>query len=116
MKKTDSAATSPQTDPLRAAQADSTGPRAADGQPATGHGLSRRDFLACSAAAAATFTIAPRHVLGGAGQTPPSEQIRAAVIGCGGRSSGTFGLLGKNAVKVAECDVRFKDKADNKTV
>jgi cell division GTPase FtsZ len=47
--------------------------------------LSRRDFLASSAAAAATFTIAPRHVLGGAGQTPPSEQIRAAVIGCGGR-------------------------------
>jgi hypothetical protein len=78
--------------------------------------MSRRDFLASSAAAAATFTIVPRHVLGGAGQTPPSEQIRAALIGCGGRSSGTFGLLGKNAVKVAECDVRFKDKADNKTV
>ena len=116
MKKTDSAATSPQTDPLRAAQADSKGPRAADGQRAAGHGLSRRDFLASSAAAAATFTIVPRHVLGGAGQTPPSEQIRAALIGCGGRSSGTFGLLGKNAVKVAECDVRFKDKADNKTI
>ena len=78
--------------------------------------MSRRDFLASSVAVAATFTIVPRHVLGGAGQTPPSEQIRAALIGCGGRSSGTFGLLGKNAVKVAECDVRFKDKADNKTI
>jgi len=116
MTNIDSAATAPQTDTLQAAQANSTG-QASDGQPASEHGLSRRTFIASAAAAGmAAPMIVPRHVLGGAGQTPPSEQIRAALIGCGSRGPGTFGLLGKNAVKVAECDVRFKDKADNKTV
>lgn len=55
--------------------------------------LSRRNFLAGSAAAA-TFTIVPRHVLGGPGQTPPSEEFGGALIGCGGRGNGTFGCLG----------------------
>ena len=39
---------------------------------------SRRKFLKTTAAAASTafsFTIVPRHVLGGQGQTPPSERI-----------------------------------------
>ena len=42
--------------------------------------ISRRDFLASTAAAAA-FTIVPRHVLGGRGYTPPSENLNIAAIG-----------------------------------
>jgi myo-inositol 2-dehydrogenase / D-chiro-inositol 1-dehydrogenase len=37
--------------------------------------VSRRRFLAGSLAAAATVTIAPRHVLGGRGFTPPSDTV-----------------------------------------
>jgi len=36
-----------------------------------------------SGAAAAAFTIVPRHVLGGPGFVPPSEKITLAYIGCG---------------------------------
>src|SRR5213592_2492155 len=45
--------------------------------------LSRRKFMLTSGAAAATFTIVPRHVLGGAGFVPPSEKVTLAYIGCG---------------------------------
>jgi len=75
--------------------------------------VSRRDFLAGSAAAA-TFTIVPRHVLGGADQTPPSDEVRGALIGCGGQGGNTFGCLGQGVKMVAQCDVKFKDKADDK--
>ena len=44
--------------------------------------VSRRKFLA-AAAAAATVTIVPRSVLGGAGQVPPSGKIHIAFIGVG---------------------------------
>src|SRR6059036_638022 len=46
-------------------------------------GVSRRKFMLTSGAAAAAFTIVPRHVLGGAGFVPPSEKITLAYIGCG---------------------------------
>ena len=36
-----------------------------------------------AAVSAAAFTIIPRHVLGGAGFTPPSDKINLAVIGLG---------------------------------
>jgi predicted dehydrogenase len=44
--------------------------------------VSRRKFLA-TAAAAATVTIVPRSVLGGAGHLPPSGKINIAFIGVG---------------------------------
>lgn len=47
--------------------------------------LSRRAFLARSAATTAAFTIVPRHVLGGARHVPPSEKINIAVVGVGGQ-------------------------------
>ncbi|HNT35183.1 MAG TPA: Gfo/Idh/MocA family oxidoreductase, partial [bacterium] len=47
-------------------------------------GISRRKFLRRSGVAAAAFCIVPRHVLGGPGQTPPSEVITRGVIGTGG--------------------------------
>ena len=77
-------------------------------------GLSRRQFVQASAAGVAAFTIVPRNVLG-RGETPPSEEIGAALIGCGGRGPGTFGCLGPNARRLASCDVKFKDRCDNKT-
>lgn len=46
--------------------------------------ISRRDLLKLSATAALSFSIVPRHVLGGPGYTPPSETITRAIIGCGG--------------------------------
>ncbi|HLJ11410.1 MAG TPA: Gfo/Idh/MocA family oxidoreductase [Planctomycetaceae bacterium] len=68
---------------------------------------SRRNFLSTAAGAAALgFTIVPRHVLGGPGQTPPSERINVAGIGAGGMGGGdiaTVARLGANIV--ALCDV-----------
>lgn len=79
--------------------------------------LSRRHFLTSTAASLATVSLVPRHVLGGAGQTPPSETVGAALIGCGGRGPGTFNeLKGLNPVQLARCDVKYLDRADNKTV
>jgi predicted dehydrogenase len=48
-----------------------------------GNPLTRRDFLG-SAAALAAFSIVPRHVLGGAGQIPPSEKMNIGCVGVGG--------------------------------
>jgi len=66
--------------------------------------INRRQFMGGVAGAAAAFTIVPRHVLGGAGYTPPSEKLNIAGVGIGG--------MGKNNLKkcegeniVALCDV-----------
>jgi predicted dehydrogenase len=75
--------------------------------------LNRRRFLQGSAAGVAAFTIVPRNVLG-QGFTPPSGEFGGALIGCGGRGGGTFGGLGPDVRKLADCDVKFKDRADNK--
>ena len=76
--------------------------------------ISRRGLLKASAAAAAAFSIVPRCVMGGPGQPPPpSETLGGALIGCGGRGSGTFQGLGNNVRQLAWCDVRYLDKADN---
>lgn len=79
--------------------------------------ISRRGFLAGSAAAAATFSIVPRHVLGGQGQVPPSETFGAALIGCGSQGRGTLAAMsrGLNVRLLAECDVKFLDRADDKS-
>jgi hypothetical protein len=78
--------------------------------------ITRRHFLKGSALAVATFNLVPRHVLGGAGQTPPSETVGGALIGCGGRGPGTFTeMRDLHPEKLAECDVRWLDRADNKT-
>ena len=44
--------------------------------------VSRRSFLGTTAAATA-LTIVPSHVLGRAGQVPPSEKVNMAFIGVG---------------------------------
>ena len=68
--------------------------------------ISRRDLLKTGAAAAFGFTIVPRHVLGGPGYTPPSEQITRAIIGTGGMGRGHINYnLGP---LLALCDVDKK--------
>ena len=49
------------------------------------HAGSRRAFLKQGAAAAASFTIVPRHVLGGQGQVAPSDKVNIALVGAGGQ-------------------------------
>ncbi len=78
--------------------------------------VSRRRFLTETAGAAAALAIVPRSVLGGKGRVSPSETFGGALIGCGGRGGGTFGGLGPNVRRLASCDVKFIDKADNKEV
>jgi myo-inositol 2-dehydrogenase / D-chiro-inositol 1-dehydrogenase len=80
--------------------------------------ISRRGFLKTAGVAGAGALIVPRHVLGGPGQVAPSDTFGGALIGCGGRGKGTFGELSKGlSVRLlAECDVRFLDRVDNKTI
>lgn len=78
--------------------------------------FSRRAFLQGSAAGGWALAVVPRSVLGGPAQAPPSESFGGALIGCGGRGRGTFEGLGPNVRLLAQCDVRFKDRADNKTI
>lgn len=77
--------------------------------------MSRRTFVAGTASAALAPMIVPRHVLGGDGHTPPSESLGGALIGCGSRGSGTFTCLGPDVRLLAQCDVKFKDRVDDKT-
>lgn len=68
---------------------------------------SRREFLK-TAAVAATFTIVPRHVLGGPGYTAPSSVVTRAVIGTGGMGLGAHVTAnGDNSPPrtLAVCDV-----------
>jgi predicted dehydrogenase len=69
--------------------------------------LNRRSFLRSGAAFAASFTIVPRHVLGGPGHTPPSEKLNVAGIGVGGRGGSDISACSKENI-VALCDVDQK--------
>ena len=62
------------------------------------------------AAAVAAFTIVPRHVLGGAGNTAPSEKLNIAGIGVAGRGAGDIGEVSSENI-VALCDVDFRHAA-----
>jgi predicted dehydrogenase len=57
-----------------------------------------------AAAGVAAFTIVPRQVLGGAGQTPPSEKINIAGVGIGGQGGADLRALESQNI-VALCDV-----------
>ena len=68
---------------------------------------SRRDFLKKSAAAGAGFFIVPRNVLGGPGFIAPSDQLRIAAFGAGGKGYGDLTNAynsGANRI-VALCDI-----------
>ncbi len=71
--------------------------------------MSRRGFLG-TAAGVAAFTVVPRHVLGGPGQTPPSEKLNIAGIGVGGQGAADLEAL-KSQNIVALCDVDWRHAA-----
>ncbi len=69
---------------------------------------SRRTFLK-KTALASTLYIVPRHVLGGAGYTAPSDQLNLAAIGAGGKGRSDIrnaSVDGRERV-AALCDVDF---------
>ena len=78
-----------------------------------GKTITRRNFMKGAAAAAATFTIVPRHVLGGQGYTAPSEQLTKAIIGVGGMGRGHMGYGGSKLLAVCDVDSqRLQDAVD----
>ena len=75
-------------------------------------GITRRSFIKKSALASSVF-IVPRHVLGGKGYTPPSDQLVLAAIGAGGKGSSDIrnaSVNGREKV-IALCDVDFSGSA-----
>jgi predicted dehydrogenase len=68
----------------------------------------RRQFLGVAAAAA--FTVVPRHVLGGSGFVAPSEKVNIAIIGAGGqgRTNARQLFQAQEAQIIAVCDVAEK--------
>jgi len=79
--------------------------------------ITRREFLGTAAAAAATVSVVPPHVLGGPGKDAPSDTVTYAVIGNGGQRDRGIRCLGARK-KIALCDVdtkRIGGEPDNKT-
>lgn len=80
--------------------------------------VSRRRLL--GAAAAGAVAIVPRRVLGGPGNAPPSETLVAGLVGCGGQGGEDLNSyirgVGGHYRLAARCDVKFADRADNKTI
>jgi predicted dehydrogenase len=66
--------------------------------------ISRRKFLNVSAAAASSFMILPRHVLGGKKYVAPSDKLNIAGIGVGGQGGGDISQMQSENI-VALCDV-----------
>jgi predicted dehydrogenase len=66
--------------------------------------ISRRQFVAGTAAAISAFTIIPRHVLGQPGQPSANHKLNVASVGVGGMGSGDIRSVPTENV-VAICDV-----------
>ena len=66
--------------------------------------LNRRHFVKGVGAASVAFTIVPRHVLGGANNTPPSEKLNIAGIGIGGMGAANIHNCSAENIS-ALCDV-----------
>src|SRR5205823_7756898 len=61
----------------------------------------RREFFKTGAAAAAVFSIVPRHVLGGRGHVAPSDKVNVALVGAGGQGRSNT----RELFKLADCQV-----------
>jgi predicted dehydrogenase len=76
--------------------------------------VSRREFVgdvAKAGASLATFSIVPRHVLGGPGYTPPSALLNIAVIGVGGMGTGNAeAVAGENLVAFCDVDPAYMER------
>src|SRR5436190_16286494 len=66
--------------------------------------LPRRTFMRNATAAAAAFTILPRHVLGGPRHIAPSDRVNIAGVGVGGMGRANMQALASQNL-VALCDV-----------
>ncbi|HEO71477.1 MAG TPA: Gfo/Idh/MocA family oxidoreductase [Candidatus Hydrogenedentes bacterium] len=75
------------------------------------HSITRRSFLKNASSAAGAFMIVPRHVLGGAGYTAPSETLTNAVIGVGGMGQGHLKYPGAKLLAVCDVDEDHLNKA-----
>ena len=68
--------------------------------------LNRRSFLKASAASVFAFNFIPHHVLGGQGNTPPSDRITLAGVGIGGVGNDQIKSCAEAGFEVvALCDV-----------
>ncbi len=68
--------------------------------------ITRRGCLKSAAAVGAAFHLVPRHVLGGAGRVPPSEQVNLAGIGVGGIGFSQLASCEQAGFRIAAlCDV-----------
>src|SRR4030042_3801762 len=73
--------------------------------------IGRRDFLKKTTAASLVFTIIPRHVLGGPGYTPPSDQLTKGIIGVGGMGRGHIVYEGTRLLAVCDVDKNHLNQA-----
>jgi predicted dehydrogenase len=74
---------------------------------------SRRNFIRNSVLSTVGFYIVPRHVLGGKGYTAPSDKLRIAGVGAGGKGRGdirSFAASGKADIAFL-CDVDERQAA-----
>jgi len=71
---------------------------------------SRRNFIKRSVFATTTFTILPRHLLGGKGFIPPSDQLTKGIVGVGNMGLEHFAYEGTRLLAV--CDVDKRHLAD----
>ncbi len=72
--------------------------------------LTRRSFLQTAATSLAGFSIVPRHVLGGAAFTAPSDEITRVILGVGGMGRGHLGYPGARTVAVCDVDRKRRDE------
>jgi myo-inositol 2-dehydrogenase / D-chiro-inositol 1-dehydrogenase len=73
---------------------------------------SRRKFIKSAVVAGAGFTIIPRHVLGGNGFIPPSDQLTKAIIGVGGMGRGHIPYEGTRVIAICDVDRQHLDQAE----
>lgn len=64
----------------------------------------RRGFLKKSATTLIAITIVPRHVLGGKGFLPPSDQLTKGIVGVGGMGRNHFEYEGTRLLAVCDVD------------
>ena len=68
--------------------------------------LSRRMFIRAAGAVSAAAVV-PRHVLGGPGNTPPSEKLNIACIGVGGKGfDNVRNVMSENIVALCDVDTQ----------
>ena len=69
-----------------------------------GKPISRRQFIGRSAVATAGLMVVPRHVLGGPGQTAPSDKLNIGSVGVGGKGTSDIWSCSTENI-IALCDV-----------